>query len=366
MLSWAMTDSYLESKLQTQDVTDWLHLEAEKAGRPSAAKSVRLKGKDRKALREAQKEAQKEAQAAFTVKELIEQAKQISHAQPRVEVPEYVGRSLRRTINKRKRFTAWYSTRPDRDVEADRKHKHFTTALEAVGGLLSIPLILRRSTSTNTSNLQTGGSPNFFTGLEVEEDYPDEDQESNVAPNRANRPSAATFESVAATAAEEKHFKAFCFFEDIHRFQDFVSSKLQEYANGRRSTEAVSIVVGAAIELVKERETRLFDLMQEEPTYFRVIADLYGKSCSDLTEIKEQVISRGPRAYSFSYHTTAATLQRIRDLTLLYRNYPLPIKPEQERSNGFSEGIDWVKEDKFLVQYFIDLPIECVSTNIKL
>jgi hypothetical protein len=307
----------------------------------------------------------KEASHRVPVIELRKQAVAVLSAT--VEIPRWAGEALWRAIRARRRFTDWFSTltenNPAYDSNSDTTHSHFTDQLEEIASMLSIPSRYPRlDPADNTKVTATGPKMpllNLFEVLSIAR----ADNEDGVTSMPKHTLQGTSYTSEPEDASkEEELFKLFSLFEEMHNIQAYLVPVFKQCAEERLSFEEASLVVGAAIETVKQTEQALYDPMGKiYPSYDDVIAVLQ-RADSKLFNAGEVIHRTEPRPTSFLYTTTATSLKRFREVFLHYTYYParIPVLTE-ELKTLYAAFEGWPDEDAYLAQYMIDLVIECVS-----
>lgn len=273
MNSELLYSSYRRYKEDTNTFTTWLSKAAQACGFKLAGKksekvhspepssdpipvAPRLKGKARKeakaqALASANNqsglnEERKPVQVSkyeMTTSNLIEQAEAVANS-GKVNMSVNVLRIARRAINARKRCTNWFKKTESKDEASTQAHAHFTATLEQALNILK-PCYNNQSFSSDHQPITQKPAQSFdddltnrFRMLQVEDKDNDVDitapeiivePKGNSKKSRAKGPSEQEVWELEEEFYIEIAFVAFCFFEDLHRIQDFLKKTWQEY-----------------------------------------------------------------------------------------------------------------------------------------
>ncbi|KAJ8063314.1 hypothetical protein OCU04_008544 [Sclerotinia nivalis] len=178
----------------------------------------------------------------ISTRDLVEQAKVIAEqSKITITFPSAIRRVAERAIQARKRFLKWFQQARAEDEEVNKSHEHFIGMLETILDLLKL---CYESGKTNNGQCidtkpkvkETLHIPtNIFDILNME-DITDEDIS---APNIKPRISKSTTKSAPVEIYEldmdpeiDVPFIVFCFFEDVHRIQDFAKDTWTSHKNG--------------------------------------------------------------------------------------------------------------------------------------
>ncbi|KAI4174144.1 MAG: hypothetical protein LQ343_002479 [Gyalolechia ehrenbergii] len=257
--------------------------------------SGRLKGKERKAAKDAADKARKanesiaESQVPSTVKytittgELLRQAEAVtrSHVTSAVKIPASLRGVLERAIRARRRCSEWFQKSKVHNEYADKQHTHFIEILEQSLKILE-PCVEAEDTGPkdqrqNLSAYEDAASvTNRFSMLKVEESPeadPAEVFEIANAVNVATKSKASNGEPEITVYElededkfdEELAFIIFCFFEDLHRTQEYVKELWRKYKARQCDLHTAAITTIAAFDLVRQAEE---DLITQAPHVF--------------------------------------------------------------------------------------------------
>ncbi|KAL9011045.1 MAG: hypothetical protein Q9173_004081 [Seirophora scorigena] len=331
--------------------------------------SIRLKGKDRKAAKHAAEKAKKtiadnvESSAPSTVKytittgDLLHQAEAVtkSHVKSRIKMPATLRAVVERAIRARQRCSEWFRKSNVRNVYADKQHAHFIEILEQSLRILEPCVEADDAASLHPKQAaslpDTASLTNRFSLLNVEES-PDVDpaEVSTVAAavNVATKSKASKGEPEIAVYElegedefdEELAFVIFCFFEDLHRTQDFVKELWRKYKARKCDLHTAAITTNAAFDLVRQAEE---DLISQAPKLFNrkrsyesiaiivFYADAFQQSFCPETRLNTNESLRVTPFDDFIYLSTAKILMKFTFLADLPADcqlpYPMPLPP---------------------------------------
>ncbi|KAI4174861.1 MAG: hypothetical protein LQ348_006288 [Seirophora lacunosa] len=331
--------------------------------------STRLKGKDRKAAKHAAEKAKKiiadnvESSAPSTVKytittgDLLRQAEAVtkSHVKSHIKMPTTLRAIVERAIRARRRCSEWFRKSNVRNVYADKQHVHFIEILEQSLKILEPCLEADDAASSHPKQAaslpDTASLANRFCMLNVEES-PDVDPAEvsaiAAAVNMATKSKASKGESEIAVYElededefdEELAFVIFCFFEDLHRTQDFVKELWQKYKARKCDLHTAAITTNAAFDLVRQAEE---DLISQAPKLFNrkrsyesiaiivFYADAFQQGLCPEKRLNTNESLRITPFDDFIYLSTAKILMKFTFLADLPTNcqppYPMPLPP---------------------------------------
>ncbi|KAI9645106.1 hypothetical protein NHQ30_005840 [Ciborinia camelliae] len=250
----------------------------------SSTTSTRLKGKARKNAKRAQiSTAKPPAQVYETTviimgtKDLIEQAKVIAEQRKTAIIfPSVIHRVAERAIHARKRFLKWFQKARSEDEEVNASHEHFIGVLETILDILK-PCYESAKTKNGQGfrvepkvkeNLES--LTNMFEILDVE-DISDEDL---PAADLKSGNSQATIKSTPVETYEldedpeiDVPFIVFCFFEDLHRIQEFIKDTWTRHKNGDLDISTAYLLTNYATSIVQQEELRILKSLPAQ--YFR-------------------------------------------------------------------------------------------------
>ncbi|KAG8526668.1 uncharacterized protein KY384_008097 [Bacidia gigantensis] len=261
---------------------------------PSA--TGRLKGKDRKAAKALTDQSigstpdtpDTETPAStvkytVTTEELLRQADAIANSDRKmsVQMPASLYRIVQHAIRARQRCSEWFQNAKIRNEHFDKGHTHFVKILQRALEILE-PCVVDETAAKKPKD-QAKESPkesedltNRFSALNMEES-PEIDAfeiAEVVAAVHAPQKTKASKGKAIATEYEledEEEFDAdlafivYCFFEDLHRTQDFLSDLWRKYMSGKCDLHTAAVTTNAAFELVRQAEE---DLIKQAPKAF--------------------------------------------------------------------------------------------------
>ncbi|KAE9381957.1 hypothetical protein N431DRAFT_491236 [Stipitochalara longipes BDJ] len=320
MLPEFLSDSYSRYKEDTNVFATWLTNTASLCGYKSSARlqpvasssaattpaSTRLKGNARKEARanEPSKSPPVALQAnrhILATSEIIVQAALIAGSKkPMVKVPLVIQGVLRRAIRARKRCTLWFqqttSNGNKQEYEASNSsHEHFIDVLEETLKILepcfdkSKPIASSAERTEPLDGLQAhdpiSSLNNRFEKLAVE-DTPDESLDISVSEIAASTAVAAKslqnkvldIYELERSMEEELQFRVFCFFEDLHRVEDFLKETWQQFADGQIDLVSASLVTNVTLTLVRESEEAIKNLSPKldiEDSYRSIVSVIH-------------------------------------------------------------------------------------------
>lgn len=103
------------------------------------------------------------------------------------------------------------------------------------------------------------GLSNRFSNLEIEEPEEIEDTSAITFVNPSTKPKTAAPVSVDVYELEpenewDRAFEVYCFFEDLHRIQDFLGDTWSQYKEGTIDLMSATLVSNAAFDIVRREE----------------------------------------------------------------------------------------------------------------
>lgn len=223
----------------------------------SPANKIRLKGKARKETRAATKQEEKTpptVTCTITTRDLIEQARIVAG---RVEVPDSLQRVFERAIQARKRCTEWFQASKIDEQDSNEAHQHFISVLEQTLEILG----KREGSGLERENPKGRGKENggneqadaafqeFANRLQhfAVEQLPEID-ESEIPEDNV------TYGLVEDSEETRMSLMIFCFFEDMHRLQDFPHDIWKEYKTGELDLITASLITNSAVDIVRQSE----------------------------------------------------------------------------------------------------------------
>ena len=419
--------SYQRYKEDTNVFTTWLSqaaracgckLAGKKSEKPQSPESSsgpkpiapRLKGKARKDAKAqatsstnnktGPSEEQKSVQVSkyeMTTRNLIEQAEAVGNSgKAKPHMPADVLRVARRAINARKRCTNWFKQTESKDEASTQGHAHFTAVLEQALDILKscydnesprsdhLPIDQKRA-QTFDDDLT-----NRFGMLQVEDKDDDVDitapeitverKDTSKKP-QAKAPSEREVWELAEEFSIEISFIVFCFFEDLHRIQNFLKKTWQEYKHGRVDLMTCTMTTNLALDLVRRAEEDVIGQAPEmigKPRSYEAISMLIffvnsfkkGKSPTKEQEVEDSL--RITPFDEFIYLSTARILTKFEQFSAAKVAFPQPV-PSVRMSYitrpdllGLPQVKKWEDEDEFLSQLLMDMSLDDNISNAML
>ncbi|KAA6408554.1 MAG: hypothetical protein FRX48_07636 [Lasallia pustulata] len=395
----AMTCGYKPGDLTQQESVPPKVLSDSSNGRTTSA---RLKGRARKEAKAAGQTPKAPvsnsesprtpiAKYAVTAKDLLRQAEVVAASvKPRVQMPFGVLRVVERAVDARQRCSAWFQkTGVMQDAASTERHLHFIDVLQSALG------ILKPCCETSTPNRQAQtqdakstsstsavlGVPrdslsNRFQALGVEDvedvlDITVADCGAMKAKQSSKKESACEVFELDLNNEIDSTFDVFCFFEDLHRIQDFLKETWKSYKAGKVDLLTATATTNAAIRLVSQAEEDIIATKPQafsKPKSYKAIAAVifYVES---LRRGEDSVAGSGYPSVEalkitpfdeFLYLPTARILMKFERIASFKVAYPQPIPPIKMSYLALPELLQtpeiqrWDKEDEFLSQHLMD------------
>jgi hypothetical protein len=214
--------------------------------------------------------------------ELLRQAEAVSES-PKTKIPDAIMLVVERAIQARKRCTTWFERTGIDNGQSTDGHRHFIEILEQTLKILKpdyspkdepscsmgpkIAATPRKASSSRQVH-DLSGLSNRFSSLQV--DDTEDAAETTVA-----------IEAISATADPKSQkakpgatptidmfeldyddsfdpmFDVFCFFEDLHRVQDFLNETWAKFKEGELDLMTAAIITNGAFDLVRREEHEL-------------------------------------------------------------------------------------------------------------
>ncbi|ESZ93330.1 hypothetical protein SBOR_6283 [Sclerotinia borealis F-4128] len=355
-----------------------------KPANPSAT-STRLKGKARKNAKKAQVSAAKPSPQVFettvviiSTRDLVEQAKVIAEQRKTAVIfPSVIHRVAERAIRARKRFLKWFQQARAEDEEVNASHEHFIGVLETILDILTPCYEINKrkngqGVSTEPKANENLDIPtNMFEILDVEdiadEDLATADLKSGTAKVNTNSTPLETYE-LDTDPDIDVPFIAFCFFEDLHRIQEFVGDTWKSHANGNLDISSAYLLTNYAVNIVSLEESRIMmslpaRYVKPESTMLNIVDNIYFptmEGCHTPGEEKDTT-DLDDFLYYPAYQIINKTLQALQDCEP--DSFP-PVVPPFSLSL-FSDGVERQstidirqEDDVRLTQFLLELAIQ--------
>ena len=376
MLPEILAGSYIRYKEDTNVFTTWLSQAAVACGYKPAQReqykqwpaeqqtptiTPRLKGKARKEAKAAAAESKKlsddfEAPRTtvkynITTQELLNQAEAVANCKKAaVKVPDSVVRIVQRAIGARKRCASWFQKTGILSEEGSTNtHLHFVATLERALSTLRPDLQLsemaspvKGSSPTTTASIEE--LKNRFSVLGLEETGDDFDPAAAeaatniiVAKKSPAKDCVVEIYELEDQSDIEHAFIIFCFFEDLHRLQEFLQETWKEYKTSNCDLTVASVTTNLAFNLVRRAEDELIANLDpkrySKPDSYRALSKtiFYEDSFARGENPEEKLASNESLRLTpfddFIYLPTARTLLNFRRMMKLEIDYPQPMPP---------------------------------------
>lgn len=345
-----------------------------------------MKGKARKQAHEESKlhdETPSITKYTITTKDLIEQAQVVAG---RVEIPGSLERVLERAIQARQRCAEWFQTSKVDNQYSNEGHQHFIAILEQ-----TLDIIRKRKAEADLlgpERSDSGGDKcqdktdaswqelaNRFQDLAVEE--PIDAEELDIPEGNLD----SAYELEEESEETRMSLMIFCFFEDMHRLQDFLHGIWKSYRAGQLDLMTSSFITNAAIDIVRQNEEEILavapKLFSKKLSYKTIaIVIFYADALSHGQDPQAKMASNEnlrPTPFDdFIYLSTAKTLMKFDYLSAMAPrspDYPLPSFPLRASyvsrpellGNPYMDNKE--KEDALLSQLMMDLDLYDLFCN---
>ncbi|KAG4028318.1 hypothetical protein MFRU_022g00380 [Monilinia fructicola] len=342
--------------------------------------SNRLKGKARKNAKKAKVSTSTQVLEMTVVimstRDLVDQAKLIAEQKKTAVIfPSVIHRVAERAIHARKRFLKWFQKAQSEEEEVNASHEHFIGVLETI---LDILTPCYESNKKKHGKAGTGpkvkGNPdipsNIFEMLDVD-DIADEDLNTpELKPRRAKAvPKSTSLETYELDTDPEVDvpFIAFCFFEDLHRIQEFLKETWKSHATGDLDIGTAYLLTNYAVSIVEQEENRILKSLPAHHVHayssmLRIVDNMYFPTMNHFHAPKEAKdrADLDDFLYYPVYQIINKTMHALQDCDPI--KFP-PIVPPLSLS-VFSKAIegqsniDSIQEDDIkLTQFLLELAI---------
>jgi hypothetical protein len=216
----------------------------------------------------------------------------------KVKIPDAILKVTQRAIQARRRLHAWFQETGVDNGHSDEGHMHFIEKLEEIINIL-VPDSSNKSKEVKTEKPvppkpKTRSKKHDFSGLNNRFSNLDVEDTEDIA-DASN-----TFQSLSSTTivtqSEQKKtpdtpvevyeleyddtydriFEVFCFFEDLHRLQDFLNETWRQYKRGEIDLLTASLTTNAAFDIIRREEEEvarhLFPSSSDENLSYRNFA----------------------------------------------------------------------------------------------
>lgn len=413
MLPEILAGSYKRYKEDTNVFATWLSTTAKACGyksenspQPPVQKdapkipSSRLKGKARKEAQKAAANGDGPSQdvkladlqvTRYTVKtkDFLDQAKVVTKSvRPRIQMPLNILRVVQRAIHARKRCADWFRKTGAKDEASIEGHDHFINVLENALAIL-LPCCPKSAQTSKqeqkpkTSALEPESSHNLsnrFGMLNVEDtndivlDLAASDISATSATKKSSK--ATTPHSSDVYELEIQHgtdlaFLIFCFFEDLHRIQDFIKETWGKQKAGTVDLETAAVTTNIALDIVRRAEEDIIataPAMLAKPRSFQAIAMVifHADALAKGDDVDKRLSSSDTLKITefdeFIYLSTARILMKYEQISSFkIEQYPLPVPPVRMSYISRPELLvlpevkRWEEEDVRLTQMLMDM-----------
>lgn len=416
MLPEILAGSYKRYKEDTNVFATWLSKTAKSCGykhpgltdpetisNPSKVnipgpQGARLKGKARKEAKLAAERNDEPSNAStqanvpvvqYTMRtvDLLEQAKVVAKfTKPRIQMPFNILRVVQRAIQARRRCAAWFEKTGAKNDDSIDGHVHFISVLEKALVILESCCTAsnkKSRASTQEQKLKDSASAdidgnslrNRFNMLDVEDtndvvlDVAASDITAAQKSPTTTAQSANDVYELEIQYGADLAFIVFCFFEDMHRIQDFLKETWTKYKAGTLDLMTATITTNVAFDLIRRAEDDIIatapDLLTKPRSYERIsllifYADSFSKGDDPEMRMKSDFLKLTPFD-DFIYLSTARTLIKFEQLASMKLAYPQPV-PECRISYvsrpellELPEVKKWEVEDRRLSQLLMDM-----------
>ncbi|KAL8996515.1 MAG: hypothetical protein Q9169_003982 [Polycauliona sp. 2 TL-2023] len=270
-------------------------LEVPATTQSTARKGARLKGKARKVAKDAA-ESSKLPNAetsgspispavmyTITTRDLLRQAEAVAQFYMNfgISMPANLRGVVQRAIRARQRCSEWFCKSGVSNHYADKQHTYFTSILEQSMRILE-PCMEPTRLDPKQGNFSRGPDETtvpfteHLSSLELEESSNIETADVSEVADTVNIPIQTTSSKVQdedvvyeleleSGSDQELAFIIFCFFEDLHRTQDYLNELWRKYKAKTCDLHTAAITTNAAFDLVRQAEE---DLIAQAPTVF--------------------------------------------------------------------------------------------------
>lgn len=218
--------------------------------------------------------------------ELLRQAEVVSK-NAKIKIPDAIVHVVSRAIKARRRCAAWFQKTGLDNGHSNEGHAHFIEVLEKAMGILKPDFETSNSqgktdkvaetqaTATKSKARSTAhdlsGLSNRFSNLDVEDTEGLVDTEttiqslsSTVAGKSAQKtapPKAVDIYELEYDDSFDRLFDVFCFFEDLHRLQDFLTDTWRKYKTFEIDLLSVSLTTNAALDIIRREEEAVMNFV---------------------------------------------------------------------------------------------------------
>lgn len=309
-------------------------------------KQPRLKGKARKlakesALKSKTDEALPEANGpkikyTITTKDVLAQAQAVAG---RVELPQFVRKILQRAIHARQRCADWFQASKVENQYSNEGHRYFISILEQTLSILdkrknekasekTADLTPNISSETGDAELSWTEIANRFVKLSTEDilDASDKDDDAEFKVDMS-----ATYELEEESIEMKMCLMIFYFFEDLHRFQEFLHGIWENYKVGKLDLVSASLITNSVFEVVRRNEEEILaaapNLFSKKRSYDTIAIVIFYANAFSHGEDPKQTMETNkmlrPTPFDdFIYLSTSRILMKYEFLSKMAPNSP--------------------------------------------
>lgn len=404
--------SYKRYKEDTNVFATWLSTTANACGyksetspQPPVQKnapkiaSSRLKGKARKEAQKATANGDGPSQdvkladylpvtkCTVKTKDFLDQANVVAKSvRPRIQMPLNILRVVQRAIHARKRCADWFRKTGAKDEASIEGHDHFINVLEKALAILQS--CCPKPAKAGKQEQKTTDSPpepdqilsNRFGMLNVEDtndivlDLAASDISATSAAKKSSKATAQDSWDVYELEIQygtDLAFLIFCFFEDLHRIQDFIKETWRKQKAGTVDVETAAVTTNIALDIVRRAEEDIIataPALLAKPRSYQEIAMVifHADALAKGDDVDERLSSSDTLKITefdeFIYLSTARILMKYeRIASFKIEQYPLPVPPVRMSYISRPELLilpevkRWEEEDVRLTQMLMDM-----------
>ena len=313
----------------------------------------------------------------MTTKDLLRQAELVAKS-TKTQLPANILRIVERAIHARRRCTSWFQKVKAKESASTDRHVHFTDILEkALDMLRRRPLASTDGSKepSAVSNVSHEDLSNRFGALEIEDIDDDLDVEASdivaVGKSQISKNTAVhDVYEIEDFIDFDIAFAIFCFFEDLHRMEDFLRNCWKDYKAGITDLITATMTTNAAIEIVRRAEEDIIAIAPQvlsKPNSYEDIsiiifyADSFSRGKDPVAEMASTESLRITPFDNFIYLPTARILLKFAQIAARKLQYPPPISPIRMSYYSRPELLElpeikkWEEEDTFLSQLLMEM-----------
>ena len=368
--------------------------------------SHRLKGKTRKEAKAAAATSDTSTPKApdslpipvakykLTTKRLLEQAQAVAKSmKPKVQLPPDILKVVQRAIHARQRCAAWFEETKSKNVTSIEGHAHFIAVLQQALNILQPCYDSEEVDTTKQSGVKEskpkkmhGSSRTFgddlsnrFGNLHVD----DIDETLDITTSNVNQAVGKTPKTKSKVEYEEVYelidefcidvsFTIFCFFEDLHRIQDFMKQTWMRYVKKELDLMTCAMTTNIALDMIRRAEEDIIDqasaLLKKPRSYEGIAMVIFFAESFAKGENPEEAFASSDRLKitpfdEFIYLSTARILIKFEQIAAMKIAYPQPVPSVRFSYLSRPDLLDlpqvkkWEEEDEFLTQLLMELSL---------